>query len=96
MKTNLSELERLLEALDAIDEEKLNSEPWTCEQHCKQAAKTIRSLQEREGELEGALRNVRHWRVPHDDQLTVTDGSRRALREAWSLLTPHTPQGDDE
>lgn len=35
------EVQELVERLEAIDEEALNSEPWTCEQLCKRAATAL-------------------------------------------------------
>lgn len=38
--------------------------------------------------LREALSGILHWRVPHDDVLTVTDGSRRAIAKGLAALTP--------
>lgn len=39
--------------------------------------------------LEAAEKLLR-WRVPHDDQLTVTDGSRQALRDLRAAIASAT------
>lgn len=41
-------------------------------------------------DLLAALKAILHWRVPHDDVLTVTDGSREAIARARDVVAKAT------